>query len=33
VVAAMDLMMDDYAYGISKRRVTLSDVRRGAGAG
>lgn len=24
VVAAMDLMMDDYAYGLSKRRVTLS---------
>jgi 23S rRNA (adenine2503-C2)-methyltransferase len=24
VVAAMNLMMDDYAYGISKRRVTLS---------
>ena len=24
VVAAMDLMMDDLAYGISKRRVTLS---------
>jgi 23S rRNA (adenine2503-C2)-methyltransferase len=33
VVAAMNLMMDDYAYGISKRRVTLSDVRRGAGPG
>lgn len=24
VVAAMDLMMDDFAYGLSKRRVTLS---------
>lgn len=24
VLAAMDLMMDDYAYGLSKRRVTLS---------
>lgn len=24
VVAAMDIMMDDYAYGLSKRRVTLS---------
>ena len=24
VVAAMDLLMDDYAYGLSKRRVTLS---------
>ena len=24
VVAAMDVMMDDYAYGLSKRRVTLS---------
>jgi len=24
VVSAMDLMMDDYAYGLSKRRVTLS---------
>lgn len=24
VVAAMDIMMDDFAYGISKRRVTLS---------
>lgn len=26
VVAAMDLMMDDFAYGISKRRVTLSTA-------
>ena len=26
VVAAMSLMMDDYAYGISKRRVTLSTA-------
>ncbi|MBP8924506.1 MAG: 23S rRNA (adenine(2503)-C(2))-methyltransferase RlmN [Pseudomonadales bacterium] len=26
VVAAMNLMMDDYAYGISKRRVTLSTA-------
>jgi len=24
VVSAMNLMMDDFAYGISKRRVTLS---------
>ena len=26
VVAAMNLMMDDYVYGISKRRVTLSTA-------
>jgi len=26
VVAAMNIMMDDYAYGISKRRVTLSTA-------
>jgi 23S rRNA (adenine2503-C2)-methyltransferase len=24
VVPAMDLMLEDYAYGLSKRRVTLS---------
>lgn len=26
VVAAMDIMLDDYAYGLSKRRVTLSTA-------
>ena len=26
VVSAMDLMMDDYGYGLSKRRVTLSTA-------
>ncbi len=24
VILAMDIMMDDFAYGLSKRRVTLS---------
>jgi len=30
VVAAMSIMLDDFAYGLSRRRVTL-DFRRGAG--